>query len=177
MISLTMDPYSSTELGDVHGWFYVLLLLLYTMPVWGLLLTWFIGRSVERRHLRDLVEREISSQKVRALTGKVIPTDRPVASSELAVGSVVVSVDHFKRWLSTFRMIFGGEMKSYASVISRGRREALLRMKEACPDADLFINCRLETSTISNGQGKAVGCAEVFAYGTAVKFEKDPLQS
>ena len=167
-----MDSPQTIDMGDAHGWFYVVLLLLYTMPFWGLLLTWLIGRSVERNHLRELVEREVRSQGRVALTGKHIPGERAVASSELAVGSVVVSVDYFKRWLSSFRMIFGGEMRSYASVVSRGRREALLRMKEACPDADMFINCRLETSTISNGKGKAVGCAEVFAYGTAVKFEQ-----
>ena len=64
-------------------------------------------------------------------------------------------------------------MQSYASVIERGRREALLRMQESAPGADLFINCRIETSTISNGEGKAVGCAEVVAYATAIRFE-DP---
>lgn len=167
-----MNISSSNGGEDVGGWLLLVLLLLYTLPVWGLLLTWIIGRTVERAHLKNLVEREIRTQGSVALTGKVIPDLRAVESSELAVGSVVVSVDYFKRWLSSFRMIFGGEMKSYASVVSRGRREAILRMKEACPDADLFINCRLETSTISNGQGKAVGCAEVLAYGTAVKFVK-----
>ena len=69
-------------------------------------------------------------------------------------------------------MVFGGEMKSYSSVIDRGRREAILRMKEASPEADLFLNCRLETSSVSKGQGKAVGCAEVLAYATAVRFQR-----
>ena len=69
-------------------------------------------------------------------------------------------------------MVFGGEMKSYSSIIDRGRREAILRMKESCPDADLFLNCRLETSSISKGKGKVVGCAEVLAYATAVRFQR-----
>ena len=101
-----------------------------------------------------------------------VPDLPPIESAELVTGSVVISVDHFKRWLSKFRKIFGGEMKSYVSVIDRGRREAVLRMKEAQPDADIFLNCRLETSTISNGRGKAVGCAEVVAYSTAIRFRK-----
>mgnify|MGYP001954269790 CR=1 FL=1 len=134
--------------------------------------TWLIGRTVERKHLRNIAERESQWKNIPATNLKTL-TDHPaVASSEMATGSVVISIDHFKRFLSSFRKIFGGEMKSYASVIERGRREAILRMKESCPDADLFLNCRIETSTISNGAGKATGCSEVLAYGTAVRFKK-----
>jgi uncharacterized protein YbjQ (UPF0145 family) len=164
-----MEPKSSE---DVPGWIMFLGTVFYTMPIWGLIVTWFIGRTLERKHYRRIREREAQWVKVPAITGKQIPDLPPIASAELVVSSVVVSVDHFKRWLSSFRKIFGGEMKSYASVIDRGRREAILRMKERCPDADLFLNCRLETSTVSSGQGKAVGCAEVLAYGTAVRFQK-----
>ena len=88
------------------------------------------------------------------------------------MGVVVVSIDYYKRFLMGFRKIFGGELRSYSPLIDRGRRESLLRMKESCPDADLFLNCRLETSTISSGKGKAVGCVEVVAYSTAIKFRK-----
>jgi len=46
----------------------------------------------------------------------------------------------------------------------------VLRMKEACPDADQIINIRLETSSIYKGQGKQIGSVEVLAYGTAIYF-------
>ena len=45
-------------------------------------------------------------------------------------------------------------------------------MKESYPDADIFLNCRIETSTISNGRGRTTGTVEVLAYGTAVVFEE-----
>lgn len=164
-----MEPQPNT---DLPPWATALILILYSMPIWGLIVTWLIGRTLEKKHYARIREREAKWVQIPALTAKRVPEMPPVASSQLVVGSVVVSVDHFKRWLSSFRRIFGGEMKSYASVIDRGRREAMLRMKEACPDADLFLNCRLETSTVSNGKGKAIGCAEVLAYGTAVRFQK-----
>ena len=82
----------------------------------------------------------------------------------------MVSVDYYKRVLMLFRKIFGGEIRSYASLIGRGRREAVLRMKESCPAADMFLNCRIETSTISNGRSKATGTVEILAYATAVTF-------
>jgi len=164
-----MQPQPQQELPMV---IVIIAILFYTAPIWMLLGTWIIGKTAEKRHYRSIRQREAAWVHIPALTGKNVPDLPSAYDSQLVVGSVVVSVDHFKRWLSKFRMIFGGEMKSYASVIDRGRREAILRMKEACPDADMFLNCRLETSTVSNGQGKAVGCAEVLAYGTAVKLHQ-----
>lgn len=154
------------------GFAHLLVLFIYTLPFLILFGTYLIGRTIEKRHYRSIKEREDACHHVPAITGKHIPDLPPIASAELVVGSVVISVDRFKRWLSGFRKIFGGEMKSYSSVIDRGRREAILRMKEACPDADLFLNCRIMTSTISNGKGKAIGCSEVLAYATAVRFKQ-----
>ncbi|MEE3230761.1 MAG: hypothetical protein VX272_06955, partial [Planctomycetota bacterium] len=38
------------------------------------------------------------------------------------------------------------------------------------PGADEYINCRMETSTISSGKGKAMGTVEVIAYSTAITY-------
>ena len=43
-------------------------------------------------------------------------------------------------------------------------------MKESVPGADEYINCRMETSTISSGKGKAMGTVEVIAYSTAITY-------
>jgi len=144
--------------------------LFFIIPFLLLLIGYLSGRIAEKRHYASIHQREERWLNTPAITGKHAPHLPAVASADLVVGSVVVSVDHFKRFLSSFRMVFGGELKSYASIIDRGRREAILRMKESCPEADMFLNCRLETSSISKGQGKAVGCAEVVAYATAVRF-------
>ena len=147
-------------------------ILFFLIPFLVLLFAYFTGKIAEKRHYATIHERERHWLSIPATTGKHLPNLTTIASADLVVGSVVVSVDHFKRFLSTFRMVFGGEMKSYSSIIDRGRREAILRMKESCPDADLFLNCRLETSSISKGKGKVVGCAEVLAYATAVRFQR-----
>ena len=86
----------------------------------------------------------------------------------------MISVDYFKRFLAGLRNIFGGEVRSYCSLLDRGRREAILRMKELWPEADLIVNARVETSSISKGaqnrQGGSIGSTEVLAYGTAIRF-------
>jgi len=65
-------------------------------------------------------------------------------------------------------------MTSYESLIDRGRREAILRMKQEARklNADYVFNIKMETSSISKGGGNSIGSVEVLAYGTAVMIEK-----
>ena len=98
--------------------------------------------------------------------------DREIKQSHLATGHVVVSVDYFKRVLAGLRNFFGGNVQPYETLVDRARREAVLRMKESCSDADQVINLRLETSSISKGRSNQIGTVEVLAYGTAVYFHK-----
>ena len=134
-----------------------------------LLMGFIIGKSKERKHYRSIGIREEAFLDKPAITARV-PSSENIADADLAIGSVVVSIDYFKRFLSSWRMIFGGELKSYSPLLDRGKREALLRMKESVPGADEYINCRMETSTISSGKGKAMGTVEVIAYSTAITY-------
>jgi uncharacterized protein YbjQ (UPF0145 family) len=134
-----------------------------------------VGSRIERNHYRDIIAREARFRTRPAVSTKELDAPGPIRSASLAVGSVVVSADHFKRFLSGFRMIFGGEIRSYSSLIERARREAVLRMKESQPDADAYLNTRLETSTISSTAGnEGMGTIEVLAYGTAVHYDRGP---
>jgi uncharacterized protein YbjQ (UPF0145 family) len=129
------------------------------------------GSALERRHYRSIDEREKQYGNLPVLNTRKYPTDRPVSQARFVSGSVVISYDYFKRFIAGLRMIFGGEVKSYVSLVDRGRREAILRMKEKCADADLIVNLRIETSSISKGKKKkSIGSVEVFAYGTALWY-------
>ena len=134
-------------------------------------LGFFFGRRAEKNHYASIILRE-QLQIARPTTAgrRIMGDDRPVARSELVLGSVVVSVDYFKRILAGLRTLFGGNIQSYETLVDRARREAVLRMLESCPQADQVINIRLETSSISQGQKKQIGSVEVLAYGTAVYF-------
>ena len=133
----------------------------------------FFGRLAEKRHYASIILRE-QQQLTRPTTSarKVMGDVRPIERSELVLGSVVVSVDYFKRILAGLRTIFGGNVQSYETLVDRARREAVLRMLESCPQADQVINLRLETSSISKGQNKQIGSVEVLAYGTAIYFRR-----
>ena len=127
----------------------------------------FAGRQAEKKHYRSIRKREQRFLRQPALTVKQWGSGA-VQDVALVSGSVVVSVDYFKRFLMSFRLVFGGEVKSYSPLIDRGRREAILRMKEQRPNASMFVNLRVETSTISNGSGRSMGTVEVVAYATAI---------
>lgn len=135
-----------------------------------IVLGFFIGKAKERSHYRRIRVREKGFLDKPAITSKLPQPGREVASTDLAIGSVVVSIDYYKRFLSGFRRLFGGELKSYSPLLDRGKREAILRMKESVQGADEYICCRLETSTISSGKGKAVGTVELIAYSTAITY-------
>jgi len=145
------------------------------IPVLLIIVGKVLGSNIERRHYESIAAREAHFRDQPAFSTKHSNTSRPVRSASLATGSVVVSVDHFKRFVSGFRMIFGGEVRSYSSLIDRGRREAVLRMKESQPNAHAYLNTRLETSTISSTSGnEGIGTIEVLAYGTAVHYDRAP---
>jgi uncharacterized protein YbjQ (UPF0145 family) len=149
------------------------LLISVGIPILLIVIGRVVGSRIERSHYASIEEREARFQGQLALSTKQSDAPGAVRSATLATGSVVISVDHFKRFLSGFRMIFGGEIRSYSSLIERARREAVLRMKESQPDAHAYVNTRLETSTISSTRGnEGIGTIEVLAYGTAVQYER-----
>jgi len=132
---------------------------------------YFTGAYLEKRHYDSIREREKNLVHISTTNfKKPIETSREVLKSQMAVGSVVVSADYFKTFFANLKNIFGGSISSYESLIDRGRREAILRMKEQFSDYDDFINLRVETSSISKGKAKSVVTVEVLAYSTAIKY-------
>jgi len=95
-----------------------------------------------------------------------------VGSSDLVSGSVVISLDYFKRIIAGLRGIIGGRIKTYEPLLERARREALLRMTEQARDRgfDAVINVRLETSRLANAgkDGRGTAGVEMLAFGTAI---------
>jgi len=100
-----------------------------------------------------------------------LPRNLKVKDGFLVAGSVVIATDYFKVFAAGLRGLFGGELRTYRSLMSRARREALVRMLEQAKQAgaQAVWNVRFETSTIE-GKRRAGG-AEVLAYGTALRTE------
>lgn len=128
------------------------------------------GRYAESNHYKSILKREKALNSIPAIATKIPPVRRQDLSSQLVAGSVVVSIDYFKRFIAGLRNIFGGRVTSYETLLDRARREAILRMKEEAKklNAELVFNIKIETSSIHKGRGNSIGSVEVLAYGTAL---------
>ena len=150
-----------TELAINFGIFFFLLLLGY-----------LAGTYLEEGHYRRIRAREQEMFSLPAVNFRSPPRGWTIESGVLVTGSVVVSVDYFKRFLAGLRMLAGGRLKSYESLLDRGRREALLRMKDeaVAQGCQAIINVRLETSRIAGSANQGTAGVEILAFGTAVKL-------
>jgi len=158
----------------------VLMALSYTAPIWLLLAAWLIGRSIERKHIRDLERREADvGRRIMVMGHEELPPGVTATQGAMVLGTVVIGVDHFKRFLASWRTIFGGEMRSITPVLMRARREATLRMLEQADrmGANFVVNIRLETADIKTHQGgkQKSSMVEVLAFGTAVQTRMAPV--
>tara|TARA_B110000196_G_scaffold36426_1_gene27249 strand:+ start:289 stop:741 length:453 start_codon:yes stop_codon:yes gene_type:complete len=138
-------------------------------------LGYVIGSIAEKKHYRSIISREAQWLHIPTVSVKnMIEDGVDIIDARMVQGSVVISIDHFKRILASLRNIFGGRVTAYESLIDRARREAILRMKEKSPNADIVLNTRIETSTIgrSANSRKSIGSIEAMAYGTAISYRK-----
>jgi uncharacterized protein YbjQ (UPF0145 family) len=148
--------------------------LLIQLGVFAILLIvgWLFGSANERRHFRELARREGESRDILVFNERRPPPDRSFQKAALVVGSTVLAEDYFKRIAAGLRSFFGGRMTVYESLLDRGRREAIVRMKEEARrrGATMIFNVKLETSSLSEDRsgGSPMFSAEFIAYGTAL---------
>lgn len=152
----------------------VVLSLQLLTPVALLVATYFIGNAIERRHFASIRAREEKYRRFPVVTFRTVPREWQVVSADVAQGSVVISIDYFKRFLAGLRAIFGGRIRSYEPLLDRARREALLRMTEdaMARGFDAVVNVRLETARLASARagGKGTAGVEMLAFGTALKL-------
>lgn len=147
------------------------------LPAALLLLAYLAGSFVERRHYASIRRREARARNVPVVALREVPPGWDVTDAALASGAVVVSLDHFKRFLANLRNLVGGRVSSYESLLDRARREAVLRLTESAFEQGYraIVNLRLETYQIAGaGDGRGTAGVEVLAYGTALRLARPP---
>lgn len=152
------------------------LALNFGVPLFILIVAYFVGNSIERKHFRQIIRREKALHGYPVTTMQTLPSDWQVGRVEMVTGNVVVSLDYFKRIIAGLRGLVGGRIKTYEPLLERARREAMLRMIERAKKGgyDAVINVRLETSRLANarGNGKGIAGVEMLAFGTAITLNR-----
>lgn len=151
--------------------FWPLVTLVLPLVFFGLI----IGRTVEKRHFKRLDEKEEAYRDVLVTQLKSYPNFVPFEVPPTAVTSqVVIGSDYLKSWLSAWRKLFGGEMKSLRLIQERAKREAIVRLIESARDLGFNAVCNVRISgadiggNTSGGKNK-VPMAAVIATGTAYR--------
>jgi uncharacterized protein YbjQ (UPF0145 family) len=129
------------------------------------------GSLTERRHLVRLGQRELLVSymvvtQLRSFPAAVIGNTPPT----LLIGEAVIATDYFKSFLASIRKWFGGELRSYQSLLSRARREATLRVLEDArrQGYNAVCNLRYETADVGgNSTDRKVVTVAILASGTA----------
>lgn len=144
-----------------------------------LILGYGFGQYYEQRHYKSITKREKAMTNLPAVATRLPPGQLPAGQSSsalsasaplykqsLVIGSVVIASDYFKSFVASLVNIFGGRVRSFEPLLDRGRREAMLRLKEQAQKngASMVFNVKYETSRI----GGRVATIEVLAYGTAL---------
>ena len=138
-----------------------------------LIVGYCVGSFIEKRHYKEIKKRERQTIHVPLMSFGAKQAIPAANETDLFVGSVVVSADYFKMFASSLRNLIGGNVVAYESILDRGRREAILRMKEQAITwgATQVVNVRLETASIGKQAtgGKGLFAVEVIAYGTGIR--------
>ncbi len=100
------------------------------------------------------------------VTTETVP-GKEIEALGLVKGSCIQTKNLGKDISQTFKNLVGGELKSYTKMMDESRAMATKRMVMEAENmgADAIVAVRYASSAIMQG------AAEVFAYGTAVKFK------
>lgn len=132
-----------------------------------LVVGYFFGTTREKNHFKSILDRQKKFAYVPIRAEKIHDLSQ-YTDAKLFSGSVVIASDYFKNFIAGIKGFFGGRLNTFETLMDRGRRESILRMKEKAIawGADEILEVRMESAALD-----AIGI-EVFAYGTAVKKRK-----
>ncbi len=147
-------------------------LIIGLLPVLFLLaLGLFAGGTLERRHFRNLQCREEQQADCFVTQIKSFPNAAPEEPPpRMVVAEVVIASDYLKSFLAKLRNIFGGEVRSYQSLLVRARREASLRILEEARRQGYNAVCNVRFDTADVGGSTSTNrsaMVAIIASGTA----------
>jgi len=144
-----------------------LLMFLGPLVFFGLI----IGRTVEKRHFRRLDAFDAQHQDFLITQLKSFPMSvagKPAPS--LVVAEVVIASDYLKSWFAKWRNLFGGEIRSFQTLQTRAKREAVARLTASAIEQgyNAICNVRIESADVGGATAqRQTPMAAVIASATA----------
>ena len=136
------------------------------------------GTRAERRHFESIEQREQQLGYIPAtdLRSYIEPDTR--YASHIVISEVVIATDGWKVFVAGLKNFFGGEVRSFQTLLLRARREALLRLKEQAAQHgyNALCNVRLMTADIG-GTSERGGMAMVAVLASATAYHSRAVTS
>lgn len=149
----------------------IIAILFFVLPlvVCGLV----IGRTVEKRHFKNLEEREAATRDILVTQIKSFPyASNSGPPPNMVLAEVAIGSDYLKSFFANWRNFFGGEIRSFQTLQERGKREVILRLVEKAREQGYNAVCNVRVSPADVGgnttaKKKQMPMAVVIASGTA----------
>ncbi len=140
-----------------------------------IIVTYFTGSIIEKRHFKNIIKREkaLINKPIVSFGKRGFGKGKKIRKVELVTGETVISGDYFKNFAASLKNFFGGRLTSFESVLDRGKREAILRMREKAKGASIIVNTRIEYVMLNDFyMANSVPQCAIIAYGTAITYER-----
>lgn len=134
------------------------------------------GKLAERKHFAKLAARESGNGSFLVTQLKSFPAHAPGSTSpRIVIAETVVASDYFKSFLASLRRLFGGEVRSFHTLLDRARRETTQRLVEQAQSLgyNAICNLRLETADVGGSTASKKGAAMVAILGSATAYHFD----
>ena len=93
------------------------LIVQFGLPILLLVLAYFTGNMIEKGHFRKIRKREDAVHGFPVVSFDTMPDDWRADSCTLVTGSIVISLDYFKRVIAGLRGLVGGRVKTYEAIV------------------------------------------------------------
>lgn len=158
--------------GDIVAIIVPLLMFAAPLIVFGLI----TGRTIEKRHFRRLEEfesahRDFLVTQIRSFPQATVADPPP----SLLVAEVVIASDVLKSWFAQWRNLFGGEVRSFQTLQTRAKREAIVRLTRSAIEQGYTAMCNVRIEPVDVGGAlskRKTPMAAVLATATAYHVDR-----
>jgi uncharacterized protein YbjQ (UPF0145 family) len=163
---------------DVIGLLFVLFAL--SLALFGplsFIYSMIFSRRKHRKMIENVMERisnSVNEYGRDPLTNKMTPSkDDEIVQAKMIQANFVVGPGWWNQWIASWHQLLGGNITSFDDVLMLARQDVLQSLRDQAAEGgfDEVINVRMESSRISYLAKNSNKYIDVFAYGTAIKYD------
>ncbi len=148
------------------------ILILLGMPVLLLFVGLICGTVSDYMHILRLERRERGLAGMLVTNLRSYPRGPGAGGAKLVTAELVIAGDYMKSFRARIRNLLGGELRSYSGLLTRARREVVVRILEQAREKGCNAVCNVRFNTTEIGamaKRNSMPMIELIACGTAYR--------